>query len=81
MTEMIGQLNFEPPNIRCTNRQLTIFNKAINSHLALSIRNLQPVLCPTRHISIAPSTPAAKTVTNIHSFPEQYNIGIHYQTK
>ena len=34
MSEMIGQLNLEPLNIRRTNRRLIIFHKAIIRHLA-----------------------------------------------
>ena len=44
MSETIGKLNLVPLNIRRTNRQLTIFHKAINGHLALPIGHLQPVL-------------------------------------
>ena len=51
MSEMIGQLNLEPLNIRCTNRRLTIFHKVINGHLALPIGNLQPVLHHTRDLN------------------------------
>ena len=40
MSEMIGQLNFEPVNIRHSDRRLTTFH--------ISIRNIQPVLCHTQ---------------------------------
>ena len=49
VSEMIRKLNFEPLNIRRTNKRLTIFHKAINGHLALPIGHLQPVLRRTRH--------------------------------
>ena len=72
MSEMIGQLNLVPLNIRRTNRRLTIFHKAINGHLALPIGNLQPVLRRTRHLN-------SKAFNTIHT--GQWKFGIHYQTK
>ena len=51
MSEMIGKLNLEPLNIRRTNRQLTIFHKTINGHLAMPIGNLQHILRHTRHLN------------------------------
>ena len=51
LSEMTVKLNLEPLNIRHTNRRLAIFHKVINGHLALPIRNLQPVLRRTRHLN------------------------------
>ena len=63
-------INFEPLNIK--NRQLAIFHKAVNGHLALHIENRQPVLHHTRH----PNSKAFNIIhasndrfTNIHYFP------------
>ena len=65
MSEMIGQLNFEPVNIRRTNRRLTTFPKAINGNLALPIGNLQSVLHRTRNLN-------SKTCNTIHTSKDSF---------
>ena len=73
MSEMIGKLNLEPLNIRCTNRRLTIFHKAINGQLALPIGHLQPVLRRTRHLN-------SKAYNTIHTSKDCYKYSFFPRT-
>ena len=70
VSDMIRKLNLEPLNVRQT---ITIFHKAINSHLALPIGHLQPVLRRTRHLNRKAynTINTSNTATNIRSSPGQ----------
>ena len=62
---MIRKLNLVPLNVRRTNKRLTIYHKAINGHLALSIGHIQPVLRRTRHLN-------GKAYNTIHTSKDCY---------
>ena len=75
MSEMIGQLNLEPLNIRCTNRRLTIFHKAINCRLEIfSPSEIVSQFCITLDISTTKHSIPSIRVLQIQILPQDNNI-------
>ena len=73
MSEMIGQLNLEPVNIRRTMYDSQYSQFTINGHLALPIGNLQLVLRHTRHLN-------SKAFDTIHTSKDWYKYSFFLRT-
>ena len=66
-------LILESLTIRRTNRRLTIFHKATNSHFALPFGNLRPVLNRTRQLN-------SKTFKSTHTSKDCYKYSFFPRT-
>ena len=81
-SEMIGKLNLEPLDIRCTNGRLTIFHKAITVLSSCPSEIFSQFCVALDHSTAKHSIPYTPAKTyEIHSSPGQKKIGIHYQMK